>query len=55
MQFLAVVLDPLSGRAIGWTACAGIDRALAISGLEPANSARAPAAGLIHHLDRGSV
>jgi transposase InsO family protein len=53
--YLAAILDLFSRRVVGWAASANNDRALAISALDRAISARAPAAGLIHHSDRGSV
>lgn len=53
--YLAVILDLFSRRVVGWAASANNDRALAISALDRATSARAPAAGLVHHSDRGSV
>jgi transposase InsO family protein len=53
--YLAVILDLFSRRVVGWSASANNDRALALSALERATLARAPAAGMIHHSDRGSV
>ena len=53
--YLAVILDLFSRRVVGWAASANNDRALAMSALDRATSARAPRAGLIHHSDRGSV
>ena len=53
--YLAAILDLFSRRVVGWAASANNDRALAISALDRATSARAPAVGLIHHSDRGSV
>jgi len=53
--YLAVILDLFSRRAVGWAASANNDRALAISALDRATVARQPAAGLVHHSDRGSV
>jgi transposase InsO family protein len=53
--YLAAILDLFSRRVVGWAASANNDRALAISALDRATSARAPAAGLVHHSDRGSV
>jgi putative transposase len=53
--YLAVILDLFSRRVVGWAASANNDRVLAISALDRATSARAPAAGLVHHSDRGSV
>jgi putative transposase len=51
--YLAAILDLFSRRVVGWAASANNDRALAISALDRATSARAPAA--VHHSDRGSV
>ena len=53
--YLAAILDLFSRRVVGWAASASNDRALAISALDRATSSRAPAPGLIHHSDRGSV
>lgn len=53
--YLAAILDLFSRRVVGWAVSANNDRALAISALERAVSARHPEAGLIHHSDRGSV
>ena len=53
--YLAAILDLFSRRVVGWAASANNDRALAISALDRATSARTPAAGLVHHSDRGSV
>jgi len=53
--YLAVILDLFSRRVVGWSASANNDRALAISALDRAVTARQPCAGLVHHSDRGSV
>ena len=53
--YLAVLLDLFSRRVVGWAASANNDRALAISALDRAVTARNPRAGLLHHSDRGSV
>jgi putative transposase len=53
--YLAAILDLFSRRVVGWAVSANNDRALAIGALDRATSARAPAAGLVHHSDRGSV
>ena len=53
--YLAAILDLFSRRVVGWAASANNDRALAISALDRAVAARRPAAGLVHHSDRGSV
>jgi transposase InsO family protein len=53
--YLAVILDLFSRRAVGWATSANNDRALALDALAIAVERRNPAAGLIHHSDRGSV
>ena len=53
--YLAALLDLFSRRVVGWAASASNDRALALSALDRAIATRAPAAGIIHHSDRGSV
>jgi putative transposase len=53
--YLAAILDLFSRRVVAWAASANNDRALAISALDRATCERAPAAGLLHHSDRGSV
>jgi len=53
--YLAAILDLFSRRVVGWAVSANNDRALAISALDRATSARAPEPGLVHHSDRGSV
>jgi putative transposase len=53
--YLAVLLDLFSRRVVAWAASANNDRALAISALDRATCSRAPAPGLLHHSDRGSV
>jgi transposase InsO family protein len=53
--YLAAILDLYSRRVVGWAASACNDRALALDALARATSTRKPAAGLLHHSDRGSV
>jgi transposase InsO family protein len=53
--YLAAILDLFSRRVVGWAASANNDRTLAISALDRAVATRAPAPGMIHHSDRGSV
>jgi transposase InsO family protein len=53
--YLAVILDLFSRRVVGWAASANNDRTLALSALDRATSERAPAPGILHHSDRGSV
>lgn len=51
--FLAVVLDLASRRVVGWAMRDTLDAALALSALQMALGVRCPAAGLLHHSDRG--
>ena len=51
--YLAVILDAFSRKAIGWAISKNIDRALTIEALKMAIEQRKPAAGCIHHSDRG--
>ena len=50
---LAVVLDGFSRRVVGWALADHLRAALVIDALTMALQARRPAAGLIHHSDRG--
>ena len=52
--YLATVLDLGSRRCIGWAMRETLEVELALSALRMAREARCPAAGLIHHSDRGS-
>lgn len=52
--YLAALLDLFSRRVVAWAASETNDRALALEALRRALSARCPAAGLVHHSDRGS-
>ena len=52
--YLAVVLDLASRRVVGWATSATLERALALDALRWALRDRRPAAGLLHHSDRGS-
>jgi putative transposase len=52
--YLSVVLDLFSRRIVSWTTSDRLHRALALSALRKALAMRQPAAGLIHHSDRGS-
>ncbi len=52
--YLAVVLDLASRRVVGWATRDTLDRALALEALRWALADRRPAAGLLHHSDRGS-
>ena len=53
--YLAAILDLFSRRVVGWATSPQNDRALASAALERAIHARTPAAGWLHHSDRGSV
>jgi transposase InsO family protein len=52
--YLAVVIDLFSRRVVGWATADRLHRDLALSALRRALAIRCPAAGLIHHSDRGS-
>jgi putative transposase len=52
--YLAVLSDLFSRRVVGWAISETNDRALALEALRRALAARRPAAGLVHHSDRGS-
>jgi putative transposase len=51
--YLAAILDAYSRRCVGWCLSRQIDTTLTLSALEMALTTRRPAAGLIHHSDRG--
>ena len=51
--YLAVILDAYSRRVIGWALGRTLEAELALSALRMALEQRRPAAGLIHHSDRG--
>ena len=53
--YLAVVLDAHSRRVIGWSLDRTMEAGLPLSALRMALDRRSPAAGLVHHSDRGSV
>jgi putative transposase len=52
--YLAVVLDVFSRRVVGWAMAADLGARLVVDALEMALWTRRPAAGLVHHSDRGS-
>jgi putative transposase len=52
--YLAAILDLCSRRVVGWATSPSNDRGLALEALRVAVSVRRPAAGLLHHSDRGS-
>jgi transposase InsO family protein len=51
--YLACVLDAWSRRCVGWQLSQSIDTELTLAALDNAIALRQPAAGLIHHSDRG--
>jgi transposase InsO family protein len=53
--YLAVILDLFSRRVVGWATSQNVDRHLALAALDTAVARRRPAAGLVHHSDRGST
>jgi putative transposase len=52
--YLAVVIDLFARRVVGWSTNDRLHRNLALAALRKAVVMRRPAAGLIHHSDRGS-
>jgi len=52
--YLAVVRDVFSRRVVGWAMAADLGARLVVAALEMALWTRRPAAGLVHHSDRGS-
>jgi putative transposase len=51
--YLAVILDAYSRRVIGWALDRTLDSELTLQALGMALEQRRPAAGLVHHSDRG--
>ena len=51
--YLAVVLDAHSRRVVGWALARHLGASVALEALRMALAERQPAAGLIHHSDRG--
>jgi putative transposase len=51
--YLAVVLDAFSRKVVGWALGRTLEATLAIEALQMALATRRPAAGLVHHSDRG--
>lgn len=51
--YLSTVIDLYSRRVVGWSMSDSLKSKIAIDALEMAIAARRPAAGLIHHSDRG--
>jgi transposase InsO family protein len=52
--YLALVLELASRRVVGWAMRETLDADLALAALRMALADRRPAAGLLHHSDRGS-
>jgi len=52
--YLAVVLDAFSRKVVGWAIAHHLQASLAVQALQRALADRRPAAGLIHHSDRGT-
>jgi transposase InsO family protein len=52
--YLAVVIDLYARRVVGWAAGDRLHKELALTALRRALVLRRPAAGLLHHSDRGS-
>jgi len=52
--YVAVILDAWSRRVVGYAISRSIDARLTVSALKAAIESRKPAAGCIHHSDRGS-
>ncbi len=52
--YLAVVIDAFSRRVIGWALDRNVDDYLTLAALGMALELRRPAAGWVHHSDRGS-
>lgn len=51
--YLAAILDLYSRKVVGWAISTRIDSALCLKALDDAIEKRRPAAGLVHHSDRG--
>jgi putative transposase len=51
--YLAVILDAFSRRVVGWALDDSLHIELALAALRKALESRRPAAGLVHHSDRG--
>ncbi len=52
--YLATLIDGFSRRVVGWQLSPNCDSHLAVDALQKTLVKRQPAAGLIHHSDRGS-
>jgi putative transposase len=53
--YLAVILDLCSRRVVGWATGPTPDAEVALAAWRRATALRQPAAGLLHHSDRGSI
>lgn len=53
-DYLATIMDVYNRQIVGWAMQSHIDRSLTLNALKMALAGRQPAAGLIHHSDRGS-
>jgi transposase InsO family protein len=51
--YLAIILDVYSRRVVGWSMKRRLESDIALDALEMALKQRHPAAGLVHHSDRG--
>jgi putative transposase len=51
--YMAVILDAFSRRVIGWALDRTLEAGLTLQSLQMALKRRRPAAGLVHHSDRG--
>ena len=51
--YLAVTLDLFSRKIVGWSMSESLESKLVLDALEMARNSRNPAAGLLHHSDRG--
>jgi putative transposase len=52
--YLAVIVDLYSRKVVGWSMSRNMNRRTVVDALRMAVAAREPAAGLIHHSDRGA-
>jgi putative transposase len=51
--YLAITLDLFSRKVVGWSMSESLESKLVLDALEMARNSRTPAAGLLHHSDRG--
>jgi putative transposase len=52
--YVAAIVDLFSRRVVGWAMSDSLERQIALDALSMALQSRNPAAGLVHHSDRGS-